>query len=786
MNTKLTYQSLQLVTWIILMTLLVTSCKSTKLVGEDEYMLNQLSITCDNPQIDEGDLDASMKQKPNRKTLGIFKFHLWTYNITHPKDTSKHPPKFVTRIGEVVGEPPVIYKNSLHYKSRRNLENYLQNKGYYQASIKDSLVINKTNPKKASLQFHIETGPVYRVHSISYDIIDPFVKDIILEDTSKAIVKAGDVFDMDLLLQERERILFQMKNNGYYYFNQSNIHFYADTTNTQGKVDIRLTIKKSFEADRYFLEEIFTRQKIKHVFIYVNFDRGKYAVNKDAYIRTLDTLEYGEFTFLIDGKLKIKPDIILQANYLKPGDDYNSEEVKLTQKSLSALKQFRSISIQFQESKHCRKEVWNAENPWLDAHIYLTPSKRQSYTTEAEGTNSSGNFGLAGVLTYQNQNIFRGAEIFSAKFSGSLQTLAGTEDLEERFLNTFEFGTELKLDIPKLMLPLQSERFIKEHNPSTSFRLSFNHQNRPDYTRTLGNASFGYQWQSKNDHFLHRINPIEYYTVKVFDFDPGFREQIDSLYIRYSFEDQLITAMSWDMIFNNQNIKKTKNHWYIWTNLETSGNLMSLLGEPLGLELSSAEAYKLFDLEFAQYIKADIDARFYQEVDKHQNIVYRAYIGAGVPFGNSTQGMPFVKKYYIGGANDIRAWQVRTLGPGTYSGGALFNQIADMKLLFNVEYRFDLIAFIKGALFVDAGNIWALDKSDDREGALFNPNTFYKEIAIGTGVGLRFDFSFFILRFDFGMPIYDPKYPEDNRWLSTFDELNLSDFTLNFGIGYPF
>ena len=213
---------------------------------------------------------------------------------------------------------------------------------------------------------------------------------------------------------------------------------------------------------------------------------------------------------------------------------------------------------------------------------------------------------------------------------------------------------------------------------------------------------------------------------------------------------------------------------------------MRALGPTINLPTSSSNAYKIFDLEFAQYIKADIDARFYQKIDKHQNLVYRAYIGAGIPFGNSTQGLPFVKKYYIGGANDIRAWQVRTLGPGTYSGGTLFNQIADMKLLFNLEYRFDLIAFIKGALFIDAGNIWALDKSDDREGALFDPNKFYKEIALGTGIGLRFDFSFFILRFDFGMPLYDPSFPENERWLSTFDELNLNDFTLNFGIGYPF
>jgi outer membrane protein assembly factor BamA len=763
-----------------------SSCSTVKLVPEDKYLLKEVIIECDNEAIDEADLYSSMKQKPNRKMLGLFHFHLWTYNITHPKDTSKHLPKIVTRIGEVVGEPPVIYEESLHYKSLRNLENYLQNKGYYDAIVQDTMFPLKRKRKNAILKFSVETGEIYTIRQFKYDIIDPFVKDIILSDTVNALVSRGEVFDMDLLLRERDRLLNLMKNNGYYYFNQNNIHYYVDTTRKGTEVDISLTIKKSFEAEKFFLEEIFTAQKIQSVFFYVNFDRGKYAVNRDAYLKTLDTVHYEGYTFYVDGKMEVKPKVILNANYINPGDYYNLKDVDLTQKHLSSLKQYKGVNIQFQESQNYQNEVWNAENPYLNAHVFLSPLKKQTYTVEAEGTNSSGNFGLAGVLSYQNKNLLRGAEIFSAKFTGSLQTLAGTEDLEERFLNTFEFGAEFKLDVPKLMLPLQSEKFIKEHNPGTSFKLSFNHQNRPDYTRTLGSASFGYTWQSKDDHFIHRINPIEYYTVKVFDFDPDFKEQIDSLYIRYSFENQLITAMSYDLIFNNQDLKKHKNHWFIWTNLETSGNLLSGLAPILSLPVSSSDAYKLVDLEFAQYIKADIDARYYIDIDRHRNLVSRVYLGAAIPYGNSTQGIPFVKKYYIGGANDIRAWQVRTLGPGSYSGGALFNQIADMKLLFNLEYRFDIIAFLKGALFLDAGNIWALDKADNREGALFDPNLFYKEIAVGTGLGFRLDFSFFILRFDFGMPLYDPAVPEGDRWLSDFDELNLNDFTLNFGIGYPF
>ncbi|MDA3820581.1 MAG: BamA/TamA family outer membrane protein [Candidatus Delongbacteria bacterium] len=770
---------------VLFVVVLIVSCRSTKLVPEDEYLLNKLEIKCDNPNFNEGDLMPSIKQRPNRKTLGLFRFHLGVYNLTHSKDSTKADSTWIRRMGKIVGEPPEIYHPSLRYKSKKNIVNFLEHRGYYNASVEDTLIPDEKNPQKAKLVFNVNTGKPYYIRNFTYSITDPFIKDVVLEDTSKSRVKEGMIFDSENLMKEMERITGLMKNHGYYYFSEDNIHYYADTTETPYKVDLTITIKKSFEAERYFLDEIFTPQKIKKVYFYINFDRGAYAVNKEQYIEQLDTVKVDEFYFLIDGEMKLKPEVILNENYINPGELYQRENVTLTQKNLAALKQFKLINIIFKENKEKEKSVWNAENPWLDAHIYLSPSLRQSYSVEAEGTNSSGNYGLAGVLTYNNRNLLHGAEIFSTKLTGSLQSMISSEQ-EERFLNTFEYGAQFTLDVPKFMIPWQTERFVKQYNPTTNFSLSFNHQNRPDYTRSLGNTSFGYSWHSKNDYYTHSLNPIEYYTVKIFDFDQVFMQQIDSLYIKYSFQDQLITASSYNMSFNNQNIKKSRNHWLIWTNLETSGNLFRAFAPTLNLPINEENAYSIFDLQFAQYIKGDIDARFYQEINRSNNLVYRVSMGAGIPYGNSTQGLPFVKKYYIGGANDIRAWQVRTLGPGSYNGGALYNQIADMKLLLNFEYRFDLIAFIEGALFLDAGNIWALDPSDNREGAMFHPATFYKEIALGTGLGLRFDFSFFILRFDFGVPLYDPAFPLNERWLGTFREFQINDFTLNFGIGYPF
>ncbi|PID95432.1 MAG: hypothetical protein CSA94_01640, partial [Bacteroidetes bacterium] len=493
---------------LLFLVVLMGGCKSTKLVGEDEYLLDKLTIECDKSELESKKLLTTMKQKPNRKMLGVYRFHLATYNLFHPKDTSKHPPKLITRIGNVVGEPPVIYEKALHDKSRKNLVNYLHKKGYYNAVVVDTMIVHRRNKKKANLSFKITAGEPYTINRISYDIIDPFIKDIVFADTVKSKIKSGDVFDLDKLLEERERVSHLIRNSGYYYFSSENIHYYADTILSGNVVNLTMTIKKSFEADRYFLQEIFTRQTIKNVYVYCNFNRGRFAVEKEAYLKTLDTVYYENLTLLVDGKLTIKPKVILQANYIETGEDYNVDNVVQTQKHLSSLKQFKGVNIQFSESPEYVKNAWDAENPWLDAHIFLSNTLRQGYSITAEGTNSSGNYGVAGVITYQNQNLFRGAEMFSTKLTGSFQTLAGDDEIgEKQLLNTFEFGPEIRLDFPKLMLPLQSERFIKRHNPSTNIGLSFNHQDRHDYTRTLGNASFGYTWHSENGYFKHSVNP---------------------------------------------------------------------------------------------------------------------------------------------------------------------------------------------------------------------------------------------------------------------------------------
>ncbi len=782
------------------------SCRSTKHVGDDEYLLSKVKIDCNNSSIDYEELETTFKQKPNRKVLGV-RFYLMIYNSVDPikeaareekrkikedainkrrAEKGKRPKEkiYITRWLTSIGEAPVIHDEFATQKTLENIKSYLAAQSYYDAEVSAK---EKKYLKRIKLTYEIETGEPYIISEIAYDITDPKVMELVILDTVNALMHTNGKFNTDDLQDERERLVRMLKSNGYFYFSINNVHFYADTTISRHKTKVTVGIRKSFDEEDIINNTPFKSQIIRNIYIYADYDPNLSMADIETYNANLDTTYIDGYYIIYSNKLKIKPSVLLQSCFVKRGDRYNIQNVEKTHSHLSNLKQFKLINMKLSPSEDVFLDT--QKERFLDMHIYLTPLIKQSYTLELEGSNTSGNIGMAGVVSYNNKNLLKGAQIFSIKGSLAFQTLTlEEEERRQTFFNTLEYGGEMKLDIPKLMIPFyENYEFVKNHNPKTQISTSFSYQQRPDYTRTIGNASFGYYWKGGNNkHFTYFINPIELYLVKIFDFNPEFQEQIQNLYIRYSYQDQLMTVLSADLMFNNQNINKIKSFSYFWLNLETSGNLPTLVSEWTGQELIN-DSYRFIGVEFAQFVKADLDYRHYQVFNENHSLVYRGFFGLGLPYGNSTQGLPFIKKYFIGGANDLRAWRVRTVGPGSYSNpGTNYDQIADMKLLFNLEYRFKLVSFIEGALFVDAGNIWAIDKNDNRAGALFYWNQFYKEIAIGTGFGARFDFSFFIIRFDFGVPIYDPKFDEDKRWLGAFDTFELRDFTFNFGIGYPF
>ena len=349
--------------------------------------------------------------------------------------------------------------------------------------------------------------------------------------------------------------------------------------------------------------------------------------------------------------------------------------------------------------------------------------------------------------------------------------------------------------IPKLLGPGRFINSFEKYLPKTVFNVGFNYQRRPEYTRTISNLTFGYDWK-RNQDVRVLWNIMDLNLVRLYEFDEAFINSIEDLYIKSSFTDHFIMAMNYSLIYNNQRLNSAKNYTYARFNIETAGNLLYGISEISGstkyqlqdsITGETYEFYKVLNTPYAQYIKADIEFRKAIQLDRYNSIVGRAFAGAGVPYGNSSV-MPFEKQYFSGGANGIRAWQVRALGPGTYKPDTLSypNQSADIKIEFNLEYRFHLLGSMEGALFLDVGNIWAITKSDNRPGALFKFNEFYKQFAVGTGTGLRFDLNYFILRTDVGMKLRDPSIVSGSKWIIGNRSLKGEDFAFSFAIGYPF
>lgn len=763
-----------------LMLILSSSCRTTKFVDDGEYLLVKNTVSCDNKSIKEDDLKITLSQKSNKKILGFFPLNLYVYNFMK---TGKER-KWKNKLANSIGEEPVIYDHDATQKSIENIKTYMASQSYYRATVKVSEHFN--THKKAKASYTVTSGPSYKISSIKYDIGSSKIRELLYLDTINSLVGIGKSFNTDTLKAERERITRYFKLNGFYYFSVNNVHFFADTLNGDCKVDLTISIQNSDNDG----DDAFQSQQIRNVNIFTNYDLNS---KNDSVSENTNMFVKEGIKFTYEDKITHNTSVFMQSCFFKPGDRYSISNVEDTYSHLSSLKQFKLINIKLAPPSLDEILLTSQSKRYLDVNIYLAPMKRQSFSVELEGSNTSGNIGMAGVLTYRNRNIFRGAQIFSAKANISFQTSAlldtvTNEEMKSSFFNTLEYGGELSLTFPKLLLPFfNNPEFIKRHDPKTRLSLSYNYQNRPDYTRSIANLNFGYNWIGyKNKHITHSINPIELYWVKILDFSEDFRERIQNLYIKYSYEDQFLMVFSYDMVYNTQNVNTKRDFTYLWMNLETCGNLLDGIYAAAHAEKDN-DSYKFLGVEFAQYVKADIDYRFYNIINEKNNIVYRAYFGIGLPYGNSTRGLPFVKRYFIGGANDIRAWQVRTLGPGSYSNvHRNYDQIADMKLMFNIEYRFTMVSFLHGALFIDGGNIWAIDKNDNRGGALFRFNEFYKQIALGTGFGLRFDFQFLILRFDIGIPVYNPSLDDEEKWFESFTPFKLNKFTLNFGIGYPF
>lgn len=756
----------------------MAGCQTKKYVPANDYLLSRVNIEIDRNSIGKNELKSYVKQKPNTRIFGFWRFHLGLYNLSRKNKENG----WLKRIGEA----PVIYDPFLTVKTNEEFRRFLQNKGFYNAIIRDSTILRSNG--KAEVNYYITTNRPYLIKTYEVDIRDDSLRGVLSKEDNESLIKPNSLFDSDQLGGESLRLLKKLQNDGYFKSTRNIFYYEADSLNKELGVDLKLVVEKESFNDSLNLISKRNHQKYSfRNFYYMNekeIQNSLFLPNDGAEGVKSDTLRIGRHYFIYKGKKRLKPYLLMNANHLADKIYYSTDMVDRTYNEFFSTRLFKLINIRFVETA----QTDSLGNPMLDCFIQLTPSMNQAYSASIEGTNSLGNFGIAGNLGYQHKNLFRGGEIFDLNFlAGTQKHSYGTTDSTKTF-NSSETGVEAKITVPKFMAPDLKIDFFRYSTPQTFFNASYNFQNTPDYTRTIARTAFGYQWKSSNFK-THRVNLLDLNLVKMFALDSAFLSSIENLYIKSSYVDHSISSFNYSFTYSTQTQKRT-DYLVFKSNFETAGNVLygfnKLINRPENAsEDKTLNQYYFLNTPFAQYFKMDLEYRRGWMEGTYNAFAVRAYGGVAFAYGNSDQ-IPFERKYFSGGANGIRAWPIRTLGPGSYvSDPTEFpNQSGDIKIEANAEYRFKLAGSFEGALFVDMGNIWSV--RDNRPGTEFNLNRFYKEIAIGSGMGMRYDFSYVILRLDFGLKMHDPALEEGHRWIPPSAYFNKGNLNFVFAIGYPF
>ncbi|MCQ2375383.1 MAG: outer membrane protein assembly factor [Salinivirgaceae bacterium] len=751
----------------------ITSCNVTRMVPDDEYLLKSNQLTVDQGNYNKQELTAYYRQKANKRAFGILKVKLATYNFAH----RGRERKWKNWLERTIGEEPVIYDSMLVVKTAKQFDLLLKNQAYYNAKINYAVI---KNDKKAKVLYDIKLGEKVIVDSVNFTIIDTVLTSIILNDSANTKLKYGVDFSLENLQAERDRIAQLVRNNGFYQFNADVIHFSVDTMNN--RADIQVIVDKSVRlTEDGSVVKINSRKfSINNVFFYPEYDPQAALRNKTQYHSLFDTTYYEPYYFLNQGKQHISARTLTKVNLIEPQQQYNASLVTQTSKYINSLRIFRLNNIVFNSI---------AENDTiLDCHIQLTPLTFQSYSLNLEGTNTEGNFGVGGSASYQHRNLFHGAELFSLKFSGSWQRQPKTETSDA--YNILEFGVESSLETPSFILPFRTEKLYRKLDPRTSLTVAYNFQRRPDYTRSITSLLTTYSWRT-SDNLRFFASPIDLNVVKIPFRTEAFNKRIQGKFIENSYKDYFIIGGRYSILHQKHNEITNQVKSYLRLNIDLVGNALHTLHQQTqNADTTNDGHYKIFGLQYAQFFKTDIDIRHYWQVDGNNQVVMRLYGGVAIPYGNAT-AVPFVRQFYAGGAESMRAWTVRSLGPGTYaessdSTKSYPSQTADIKLEANIEYRFNITESLKSALFIDAGNIWTYKEDSDRPGAEFKADTFYKQLAIGTGIGVRLDLNFAVIRLDGGIKVKDPTIVGNDSWVLFNEPFKFRSITWQFGIGYPF
>ena len=807
--------------------LLVAACNSTKWLPPGERLLTHNTITVDPGTLSVDELEPILKQKPNKRVLGRT-LYLDFYNLRDPdkvarkrarkdslcvlkneerrlKDSSKVKECAASSRGRS-GEAPVALDSSLVSRTSEQLRNYAFKEGWFAAQVSDTIRFTRrtwpfggwghrpyTKPK-ASVEYTVKAGRPWTICTIHHRVDDPLIAAFLKEDSINSLLKPGDRFDGDAIDAERARITKELKILGHLYFTKDMVIFDADTSAGDHEVDLLIRLERPLATRQRGLKDTppGTVYYVNDVFI----DATRRT--KDNALLPYDTVRYDGFTVLYKGKRpEFRPRPITSSVLMKPSARFNQNDADRTFRRLTNLRVFDRVDMTY--------DTVGQGKGLVNARLTLLPSKRQGFSVEGFGTNRGGFFGTSLNFNYKHRNVFRTMTYIQASLTFGLEAQqsleagasgddAGSTIRGDALFNTLEIGPEVKVGFP---VRLGS---AKTGGTKGVINGLFNYQRRPDYARTLAKGSVGFEGNSSWTHSWGAY-PVEVNLIRIPFRDPRFVEFLattNDIVLTNSYVDQMLVGMRGHWTWNTQTDPVPRKHNNF---LRITGDLIgTVVGGPLPVKWIARETrdpetgeryFELGGIRYAEYVKLDVDYRHYIKLHDRSSLVVRGAVGAAKPFGNRTV-MPFETSFFGGGANGMRAWRARSLGPGSYPEITNnFDRIGEMRIEGNLEYRFKLIGYLEGAMFADLGNIWFLQENEAKPGGQFNAETFMGEVAVGTGLGARLNFDFFLVRFDLALKTKDPSLPMGQRWIfEPRDDVYSTAFgkklNFNLGIGYPF
>ncbi len=816
---------------LLLVVMALVGCDPTKRVPEGAYLLKENAVRTTAKSVPTEELLTIVKQKPNKRILGI-PFYLALYNLSDPAAVQarrqtqdslcaernleraargKQPRRCDRATRERNGEAPVIVDTLQIARSTEQIRLYMNKEGWFRALVSDTIFHNRRKllariapggfwrnrtqryrQPKVEVGYTVVPGPMYRLRNITTEVDDPTIKKYVSDIHASTLLKTGARYDADVLDAERTRITTHLNEMGYLYFHKDLILFLADTTVGGGLVDLRLRMERPYAHGNRDLRG--TPEGTVYTIREVSIQTGR--SNAEPW----DTTWVQGYGILHHGALAYRPRALLSSIFLTPNNRFRQSDANNTYSRLTGTRVFDRVEIAY--------DTLGTGKPGVaDARISLLPGKPQSMTTEVYGTNRGGFLGTTLSLGYRHRNVLRTMGFFQGQMNFAVETQQAFTQGASRssqglgsntLFNTVSIGPEVTIGVPR---PFR--QFSKSSGSRMTLNMLYNYQRRPDFTRTLARGSFGFDWNSTpTQHLDVRIPEISVIRIpsKSPEFAEFLRQTNDPVFVN-SYTDHLILSIpKITYTLNTQGQKHARTVKFLRSSLESAGSVLGLFNLRTDRDTITGRDFgTLFGIRYAQFVKFDNDFRIHRPLHDRSSIALRLAAGIGVPFTN-LEVLPFESAFFGGGANGLRAWQARSLGPGSYAGPLFaFDRVGELRLEANFEYRFKLIGYLEGALFTDVGNIWNRHKDPARPGAEFEPGDFLSELAVGTGVGARLNFEFFIVRFDLGMQTKDPALPLGERWLFQPKERYLAEqaalgdpvdyrtrFNFNLGIGYPF